>query len=442
MKKILFIIILLLSTTIVAAQEAGTTPDNIFYGLDRAMESLRLAVTLNSGKKAELYLKYAEERLAELEEMVEKGKTKHVEKLIKARDKLLNKTMKRIEKLEEKGKDVSELVAKVEEMHAKHITVLQGLLEKVPEQAREHIQHAIEMSSRSKAVEAITKEKQETKAEGMEVEEKKPGEKPEVPGKEEAEKPETPKKPGETEDVPKEEPGKKGKLVMQITDEKSTLDITSLEVTISDIKVHAAGAGGTTQDVCSYEDLTVEVCTNEAVSDIVTNCTDVTTEEEVCVNVTINDIIELNCTNQTVTEEVCTNETVDIVQEVCENVTEQVLTCSSETESGEGWFTVVDEAKTFDLIEIEDVKEFLGDKDLTVGKYTQVRLSVDSVKLMISGEVKSLKIPSGRIKIISNFNIKEGETTTITLDFDAQKSVHQAGDRYIMKPTIKVIMES
>ena len=37
------------------------------------------------------------------------------------------------------------------------------------------------------------------------------------------------------------------------------------------------------------------------------------------------------------------------------------------------------------------------------------------------------------------FTISNGGTTELVLDFDAQRSVHRAGNKYILKPTIKVI---
>ena len=84
----------------------------------------------------------------------------------------------------------------------------------------------------------------------------------------------------------------------------------------------------------------------------------------------------------------------------------------------------------------------MGSAELTAGKYTQIRLAIDDAILYIGNESTPIKIPSGNIKLVKNFNIEENETTTLTLDFDAQKSVHEAGDKYIMKPTIKVIKES
>ena len=108
----------------------------------------------------------------------------------------------------------------------------------------------------------------------------------------------------------------------------------------------------------------------------------------------------------------------------------------------EGWFTVVEEAKTFDLIAIEDVKEFLGTAELSVGKYTQIRLNIIEALVTINGTEYDLTIPSKTVKLVKAFNIEPNETTTLTLDFDAQESIHSAGkDKYIMRPTIKVIQE-
>ena len=107
-----------------------------------------------------------------------------------------------------------------------------------------------------------------------------------------------------------------------------------------------------------------------------------------------------------------------------------------------GWFTIVKEEKTFDLIKIKDVKEFLGNSELKAGKYTQVRLNVDKALVTIDGTEYDLTIPSKTVKLVKPFNIVENQTTTLTLDFDAKESINSAGkDKYIMNPTIKVIQE-
>ena len=107
-----------------------------------------------------------------------------------------------------------------------------------------------------------------------------------------------------------------------------------------------------------------------------------------------------------------------------------------------GWYTVFNESKTFDLISIKDAKEFLGSVNLSAGHYSQIRLHISSALVTIDDVEYDLKIPSKTIKLISPFSIDANQTTTLTLDFDAQKSIHSAGqEKYIIRPTIKVIEE-
>jgi len=53
-----------------------------------------------------------------------------------------------------------------------------------------------------------------------------------------------------------------------------------------------------------------------------------------------------------------------------------------------------------------------------------------------------LEIPSKTVKLIKPFKIVDDQTTTLTLDFDVQKSVKTTGNNeYYFEPTIKVIQE-
>ena len=122
-------------------------------------------------------------------------------------------------------------------------------------------------------------------------------------------------------------------------------------------------------------------------------------------------------------------------------MTKTRITCTDLGGDEAGWHTLVDTAQTFDLMELTDTTALLGETSLGAGHYTQIRLTVSGAKLWIGGVEKSLKIPSGSIKLIHPFSIAANQTTTLTLDFDAMQSVHQAGSQYIMKPTIKVIQE-
>jgi len=132
------------------------------------------------------------------------------------------------------------------------------------------------------------------------------------------------------------------------------------------------------------------------------------------------------------------------------NITEALVTISSISvhlgaggnNTTAGWYTIVEEQQTFDLIAIQDVKDFLGSENLTAGVYTQIRLYVDQALVTIDGIQHDLEIPSKTVKLVNNFRIDVNETKILTLDFDVQESIHETGSgKYIMKPTIKVIEE-
>jgi PKD repeat protein len=115
-----------------------------------------------------------------------------------------------------------------------------------------------------------------------------------------------------------------------------------------------------------------------------------------------------------------------------------------EDNSTAGWYTIVNESQTFDLIALQNVTEVLGENILSVGKYTQIRLTVEEAEITINNsgtkEVHDMKIPSSKVKLVKSFWIYENETTELTLDFDVYESVHQTGNnKFIMKPTIKII---
>ena len=111
--------------------------------------------------------------------------------------------------------------------------------------------------------------------------------------------------------------------------------------------------------------------------------------------------------------------------------------------SDAGWHIIEEKYQTFDLIALENIEADLGLEDLPVGKYTQIRLTIEEANITIDdGDIKvyDLKIPSNKIKLIKPFYIYEDDTTTLILDFDAKESVHKTGNnKYIMRPTIKVI---
>lgn len=83
-----------------ADNQAGTTPDSPFYWAERLGEGIKLTFTRDEEKKAQLEMQYANERLAEAQVMVEKGKEKHVPKLLESYEKVMEKAKETIEKVE------------------------------------------------------------------------------------------------------------------------------------------------------------------------------------------------------------------------------------------------------------------------------------------------------------------------------------------------------
>ena len=108
---------------------------------------------------------------------------------------------------------------------------------------------------------------------------------------------------------------------------------------------------------------------------------------------------------------------------------------------GDAWQVVVPGPVEFDLVEIEGVETTLGEAELDVGLYGQIRLEVNKVEVTILGATLTARVPSGKLKIVGGFSVKAGVTTVLTLDFDADKSVVVAGTRNVLiKPVIKLLV--
>jgi hypothetical protein len=118
-------------------------------------------------------------------------------------------------------------------------------------------------------------------------------------------------------------------------------------------------------------------------------------------------------------------------------------------------------SRTCDLLRLQkdSAQDVLGIGTLDAGHYTQVRLLVSDAKLYLgapstgdacgpglippAGEGLSLTIPSGEVKLNREFDVPEGGTTLMSLDFDGDHSIIQTGNgSYMMKPVIAVVSVS
>ena len=78
------------------------------------------------------------------------------------------------------------------------------------------------------------------------------------------------------------------------------------------------------------------------------------------------------------------------------------------------------------------------------GTYEYVELGIDESRSRIveSGLTKTLSVPAGSARVRGPFEVRAGESTTITLDFDAEKSLSRLPDGSWALDPVVVVKES
>ncbi len=116
-----------------------------------------------------------------------------------------------------------------------------------------------------------------------------------------------------------------------------------------------------------------------------------------------------------------------------------------------GWFVVLSdtlpvEKRTFDLLQlVNGVFTTLGEVELETGRYTQIRIMLESATLFVDGTPQNLSIPSGAqtgIKLVGGFTIDPNVITELAVDFDVARSLHEnppGSGNYILRPTIRLV---
>lgn len=107
------------------------------------------------------------------------------------------------------------------------------------------------------------------------------------------------------------------------------------------------------------------------------------------------------------------------------------------------------ESRIVNLLALQDGNTtLLNQVDLPAGEIAQVRFMIDTEKcyVVVDEQNKTLEVPSGDqtgYKAVGGFTIPAGGTVNVTADFDLRKSLTITGkDRYILKPTIKIVDNS
>jgi hypothetical protein len=123
-----------------------------------------------------------------------------------------------------------------------------------------------------------------------------------------------------------------------------------------------------------------------------------------------------------------------------------------------GWKTISSKHQTLNLLEFQSgLSTLLTSAELDTGKYTEVRIVLDVAE---QGKEKAnegcflkfkdntgagLFVPSGAetgYKLKGEFKIESNKEVSITIDFDARKSVHSTGNngKYMLKPVVRMVV--
>jgi hypothetical protein len=96
---------------------------------------------------------------------------------------------------------------------------------------------------------------------------------------------------------------------------------------------------------------------------------------------------------------------------------------------------------TLDLLALANgLTATLGTAQLPEGNYRAIHILVsegDSWLIEADGDTEDVKIPSNRLKVITDFTVTSGGVSEIVLDFDAAASLHKTGNGYILRPVVR-----
>jgi len=111
------------------------------------------------------------------------------------------------------------------------------------------------------------------------------------------------------------------------------------------------------------------------------------------------------------------------------------------------WVRVQGQPKTVNLLDYANGNALLlSSANVPAGKYTQIRLIIDSATVWVDSQSHPLVVPSGAqtgLKFGPQFTISEGLSYELLIDFDAQRSIVTTGPPnnptgYKLKPHIRV----
>lgn len=170
--------------TAVWSGAAVVGPDDPDYIANVIEEAFQVGRVQDPAERILLLQQMLERRIDEIEAMVTENKPEYIPGLARAYEVILKNIEDTTEQAIGDGRDVSDALEAVERATKKHTEVLTNLLDKVPEQAKSAIEHAIEVSERGRntALDRLRKIQKDEVPRGRPEGVEKPG-KPEGVGK-------------------------------------------------------------------------------------------------------------------------------------------------------------------------------------------------------------------------------------------------------------------
>lgn len=127
--------------------DPGTLPDSPFYFMKTWGRAVSSFFAFNNQEKAELALRFANEDALAINALCENGQCELAERHCERFQEQFQRAIRWMEKAQEEGRDIEELVEKLKDNQLRQQQVLAGLLETVPEQAQEGFLNAMVNSS-------------------------------------------------------------------------------------------------------------------------------------------------------------------------------------------------------------------------------------------------------------------------------------------------------
>lgn len=109
------------------------------------------------------------------------------------------------------------------------------------------------------------------------------------------------------------------------------------------------------------------------------------------------------------------------------------------------WVNVMVDPLKVNLLDLNNGNAIIfGSSDVPAGKYTQIRIKIDSAYVVLAGQTDPMPmtVPSGAqtgLKLGPQFSVMEGATYELIVDFDVSRSVVETLQGYQLKPHLRVL---